>query len=116
MELVLADGSLLRLTPDDPQFVSTQAIDHCFACMGLCLTGCLWLQAGAVTSCGCLGVVTQLTVQLVDDYDVKELKYFDIPCEHFIEHIYDMLGACTSFNANPCWSADTVMVTSLQTL
>jgi hypothetical protein len=42
-------------------------------------------------------LASQLTVQLVDDYDVKELKYFDIPCEHFIEHIYDMLGACTSF-------------------
>ena len=42
-------------------------------------------------------MASQLTVQLVDDYDVKELKYFDIPCEHFIEHIYDMLGACTSF-------------------
>ena len=61
VELVVADGSMLRLTQNDPQF------------------------AGAVTSCGCLGVVTQLTVQLVDDYDVMELKYFDIPCEHFIE-------------------------------
>ena len=56
----------------------------------------------------------QLDPELVDDYDVKELKYFDIPCDHFIEHFYDMLGECTSFNANPAWSADTVMVTSLQ--
>ena len=64
---------------------------------------------------GCLGVVTQLTVQLVPSYDVHELKYYDIPCDHFIEHFFDMLESCTSFNANPAWSADTVMCTSLQT-
>jgi xylitol oxidase len=91
LEIVVADGSILRLRQGDPEF------------------------KGAVTHCGCLGVVTQLTVQLVDDYDVKELKYFDIPCEHFIDNIYNMLESCTSFNANPAWSADTVMVTSLQT-
>ena len=55
---------------------------------------------------GCLGVVTQLTVQLVPSYDVHELKYYDIPCDHFIEHFFDMLESCTSFNGNsstsPC--------------
>jgi xylitol oxidase len=91
IEIVVADGSILRLRRGDPDF------------------------KGAVTHCGCLGVVTQVTVQLVEDYDVKELKYFDIPCEHFIDNIYNMLQACTSFNANPAWHADTVMVTSLQT-
>lgn len=91
VEIVVANGSILRLSRGDPDFY------------------------GAVTHCGCLGVVTQLTVQLVDDYDVKELKYFDIPCDHFIDNIYNMLEACTSFNANPAWNADTVMVTSLQT-
>jgi hypothetical protein len=187
VELVVADGSLLRLTRERTCTLYPGSGPRNRGVTQLVPAGAEEDPqfGGAVTSCGCLGVVTQLTVQLVDDYDVKELKYilqrtflsngssfpwkevaamhsshqndtddnhlqccssddnmiygipsdlvitvidsvrrvcrsimivvviipemchrshdcryFDVPCEHFIEHIYEMLCACKNTSSS----------------
>ncbi|WP_214107957.1 FAD-binding protein [Acrocarpospora catenulata] len=55
LELVTADGDLLTLTRQDPRF------------------------PGAVVALGALGVVTQLTLDLVPTFEVRQRVYVDLP-------------------------------------
>lgn len=83
LQIVVADGSLVNYSRDaNPE---------------------IW--PGLVTSLGCHGVVTQLTLDLVPDFDVHSYGYGQIPAEHFLEHWNDMLchPHCTSFNAMVAW-------------
>lgn len=85
LELVVADGSVVAYSREADAAV--------------------W--DGVVTSLGCHGVVTRVTLDLVPDYDVHTFGYSAVPAEHFLEHFDEMLTdpACTSFNAmvrHPC--------------
>ena len=76
---MVADGSLLRYDRD----------------------GDANIWGGLVTSLGCHGVVTSLTLDLVPDYDIHNYGYSRVPAEHFLAHWDEMLRhpACDSFNA-----------------
>ena len=79
LELVVADGSVVAYSREADAAV--------------------W--DGVVTSLGCHGVVTRVTLDLVPDYDVHTFGYSAVPAEHFLDHFDEMLTdpACTSFNA-----------------
>ena len=59
------------------------------------------IWGGLVTSLGCHGVVTSLTLDLVPDFDVHNYGYARVPAEHFLAHWGAMLAHpdCDSFNA-----------------
>jgi FAD/FMN-containing dehydrogenase len=63
------------------------------------------IWGGVVTSLGCQGVVTRLTLDLVEDFDVHSYGYGRIPADHFLSHWREMLRDpdCTSFNAMVQW-------------
>ena len=92
LELVMADGSARTFTRESNPDV--------------------W--PGLVTSCGRLGIVSKVTFDLVDDYDVHETIYSRIPIEHFIDNFHNMLEMATCFNAFVSWPTDTVMQVQLQ--
>jgi xylitol oxidase len=72
VELVLADGSLLRLTPDDPRF------------------------GGAVVHLGALGVVARLTLAIEPTFEVAQTLYRDLPFDAAAEHLADVMGSAYS--------------------
>jgi hypothetical protein len=53
---------------------------------------------GARVHVGCLGPVSQLTIQCIPDYDIRVTVYHHVPCAHFIEHFRAMLASCDSFS------------------
>eukprot|EP01048_Picozoa_sp_COSAG05_P012741 COSAG05_NODE_1301_length_5243_cov_2.688375_2_plen_64_part_00 len=58
-------------------------------CVCVCVCG-----AGLVTSCGCLGVVSKLTLQLVPLYDVDEVHYNGGSIASFIQNFRKLLTSC----------------------
>ena len=88
IELVIADGSVVEYTREgNPE---------------------IW--DGLVTSLGCHGVATKLTLDLVPDFDVHAYGYSAIPAEHFITHFRRMLEHphADSFNAMVNWPMEQV--------
>ena len=69
---------------------------------------------GLVTSCGCLGVVSKLTLELVNDYAVDEAHYTGGSIEGFIRNFRTILATCDSFNGFAAWPTDTMMWVQLQ--
>ncbi len=72
VELVVADGSLLRLTPDDPRF-------H-----------------GAVVHLGALGVVVRLTLAVEPTFDVAQTIYCDLPFDAAVAHLDELMSGAYS--------------------
>ena len=88
LEIVIGDGSVVEYSRDRDTEI--------------------W--GGLVTSLGCHGVVTKLTIDLVPDFDVHSFGYQGVSAETFLEHWDDMLNhpSCTSFNAMLRWPCETV--------
>ena len=74
MEFVKADGSLVSYKQGDEEW------------------------DGCRVHVGCLGPVSQLTIQLVPDYDTQVTVYYGISTVHFIKHFREMLQSCDSFS------------------
>jgi alditol oxidase len=69
VELVTGDGEVITLGRGDEEF------------------------NGAVVALGALGVVTQLTLDLVPAFDIRQYVYEDLPWDQLIEHFEDIVGA-----------------------
>jgi alditol oxidase len=72
VELVLADGTLLVLTPDDPRF------------------------GGAVVNLGALGVVVRLTLAVEPTFEVAQTLYRDLPFDVVAAQLEAVMGAAYS--------------------
>ena len=77
--LLTADGSLVRLDRADPDF------------------------AGAVIGLGSLGVVTELTLRLVEDYQIYQYVYDDLPLDVLARRFDAILGAGYSVSLFTRW-------------
>jgi alditol oxidase len=62
---------------------------------------------GAVVALGCLGVVTRLTLDIVEAFDVRQNVYDDLPFAELAEHLDEILGAAYSVSLFTDWRADT---------
>lgn len=72
VEMVLADGSLLRVGHDDPRF-------H-----------------GSVVALGALGVVVRLTLAVEPTFEVAQTLYTDVPFDAACDHLDELMGAAYS--------------------
>jgi xylitol oxidase len=81
LELVTADGDLVRINRGDPDF------------------------PGAVVNLGALGVVTSLTLDLVPAFDIKQYVYDNLP---FDEDLLGVLGGAYSVSLFTDWSGPTI--------
>lgn len=82
LDLVTADGGLLRLRRGDEDF------------------------AGAVVGLGAAGVVVRTTLDLVPAYDVRQWVYEDLPYDRLLASFDDVLSAAYSVSLFTRWSAD----------
>ncbi len=72
VELVTADGSLLRLDVDDPRF------------------------AGSVVGLGALGIVVRVTLAVEPTFDVAQTVYRDLPFDVACDLLHEVMGAAYS--------------------
>jgi alditol oxidase len=79
IEMVTADGTLVRLTRQDEGF------------------------DGAVVALGALGVVTSLTLDVLPTFDVRQYVYFAQPFATIDEHFDDLFSAAYSVNVLTRW-------------
>ena len=79
VEMVTADGELVRLTRKDEHF------------------------DGAVVALGALGVVTTLTLDVLPTFDVRQYVYFALPFEAIDQHFDDLFSAAYSVNVLTRW-------------
>lgn len=79
IELVRADGELVRIGADDPDL------------------------PGAVVSLGALGVVTALTLAVEPVYDVQQLVVDDVPHDALLEHLPEAMASAYSVSAFSDW-------------
>jgi len=82
--LLTADGSLVRLDRDDPDF------------------------AGTVIGLGRLGVVVELTLQLVPQYQIYQYVYDDLPLSTLAEQFGAIAGAGYSVSLFSRWQQDRI--------
>lgn len=80
LEFLRADGSEARLTRDDPEF------------------------AGAVVHLGALGVVTALTLDVVEAFDLRQYVYENLPGEALDDHLDEILSAGYSVSLFTRWT------------
>lgn len=80
MDLVTADGSLIRLTRQDERF------------------------AGAVVGLGALGIVTSLTLDLVSTFDIAQYVYDDLPYEVLVEQWDEVFASAYSVSVFASWT------------
>ncbi|SOD70975.1 xylitol oxidase [Jatrophihabitans sp. GAS493] len=80
-ELVLADGSIRTISRSDAEFNAT------------------------VVGLGALGIVTTLTLEIVDTFDVRQYVYDDLPFPTFYEQTETILGAAYSVSLFTDWQS-----------
>jgi len=61
---------------------------------------------GAVVSLGALGVITQLTVDVVPTFDIAQSVYEGVPVAELIEHLDEVFAAAYSVSAFTGWRGD----------
>jgi xylitol oxidase len=61
---------------------------------------------GAVVSLGALGVITQLTVDVVPTFDIAQSVYEGVPVPELIEHLDEVFAAAYSVSAFTGWRGD----------
>ena len=86
IEIVTADGELVRWDRDADSDVFP----------------------GAVVALGCLGVATQLTLDIVPAYDVRQYVYDDMPYRQLLGNLDEVLGAAYSVSLFTDWRGDDV--------
>jgi xylitol oxidase len=84
VELVTADGELVRLDRDHPDF------------------------PGAVVALGALGVVSALTLAVEPSYDVAQDVYDDAPFDQLVDGFAEVFSAANSVSAFTDWSGGPV--------
>ena len=72
VELVVSDGTLVRLTPDDPRL------------------------DGAVVGLGALGIVARLTLAVEPSFEIAQTIYRELPLAAATEHLDVVMGAAYS--------------------
>jgi xylitol oxidase len=80
LEFVQGDGSLVRYSRDDDDAESRDI-----------LVGCR-------VHLGCLGVVSQLTLDVVPYYEVETFRYDDVPLENMLEQLPQFWKSCDSLS------------------
>jgi len=68
--MVLADGTTRRFTKDDAEW------------------------GAVIVNIGCIGVMAEITLDLVPDHDYELTMYRNIPCAHLIKHWREMAESC----------------------
>jgi len=63
---------------------------------------------GTVVALGALGIVTRLTLELVDTFDVSQQVYEDLPGEQLRTHLDDILGSAYSVSLFTSWQRDSI--------
>ncbi|MGP5714515.1 FAD-binding protein [Brachybacterium tyrofermentans] len=82
LEVIEADGALRRYTRrDDPDF------------------------GGRVIALGALGIVTSVSLDLVQSFDVRQDVWFDLPWSALLENLDEILSAAYSVSVMPDWSS-----------
>ncbi|MEO9240266.1 MAG: FAD-binding protein, partial [Jatrophihabitantaceae bacterium] len=84
LTLVAADGQPRRLTRADPDF------------------------EGAVIGLGCLGVVTELTLELVPSFEIYQYVYDDLPLAALLDNFDEITAAAYSVSLFTRWQADRI--------
>ena len=79
LEMMTADGELVRLRAGDPQL------------------------AGAVVALGALGVVTRLTLAVEPTFEVRQVVYDDLPHAELLAGLVQVLGSAYSVSAFTDW-------------
>lgn len=79
LELVTADGDLVRLDRDSPDLV------------------------GAVVGLGALGIVTRVTLSIEPTYDVEQTVYLRLPWTSLVENLDAITGAAYSVSIFSSW-------------
>jgi xylitol oxidase len=85
LELVTADGGLVEIGRDDPQF------------------------PGSVVALGCLGVVVSVTLGLVPSFRMRQVVYENMPLESLTANLADVLSRAYSVSVFTRWRADRVV-------
>ena len=85
LELVTADGGLVEIGRDDPQF------------------------PGSVVALGCLGVVVAVTLGLVPSFRMRQVVYENMPHESLTANLADVLSRAYSVSVFTRWRADRVV-------
>jgi alditol oxidase len=84
LELVKADGEVVRLTSQDPDF------------------------AGAVVHLGALGMVTRVTLAIEPAFQVQQEIFEHLPLTQAIYHFHDIFGGGYSVSFFTDWNPDTI--------
>ncbi|SHG09529.1 xylitol oxidase [Jatrophihabitans endophyticus] len=79
VEFVRADGALVRLTRDDPDF------------------------GGAVLALGALGIVTRLTLATVPTFEIRQDVWVDAPLPRVLDRLDDVLDSAYSVSLFTSW-------------
>jgi xylitol oxidase len=86
LQLVRPDGELVTISRDDPDF------------------------SGAVVALGSLGVLTELTLDVVPTFDVRQIVYVGLPYATAAERFDDVLDSAYSVSMFTDWRSETVDV------
>ena len=84
IELVIGDGSVVSLKRGDPDFV------------------------GAVVNIGALGIVTGITLQLEETFNIRQDIYLDLPIESLFENFDAIQFAAYSVSLFTDWQGDAI--------
>ncbi len=84
LEIVTADGEILHLERGDPAF------------------------EGAVVSLGALGIVTEITLDVMPTFDVRQDVYLDLPFATLVERFDELTASAYSVSFFTAWRGDTV--------
>ncbi len=79
LDLVIADGTVVTLNTDDPEFY------------------------GAVAGLGALGIVTQMTLKIEPSYQVTQNVFQDLPLESLTEHFDEIMSSGYSVSLFTDW-------------
>jgi xylitol oxidase len=86
LDLVTADGELLRLSRDADR-------DRLL---------------GSVVGLGVLGIATQFTLDIIPSFDIEQYVYENMPTERFYEAVDDIFGAAYSVSVFTDWNDTTI--------
>ena len=84
LELVIGDGSVVSLKRGEPDFV------------------------GAVVNIGALGIVTRMTLQLEEAFNIRQDIYLDLPIESLFENFDAIQSAAYSVSLFTDWQGDAI--------
>lgn len=82
LKIVKADGEVVELKRGDPDF------------------------AGAVVNLGALGIIAELTLDLVPDFEIAQTVYLDLPLEAAMENFEAIMGRAYSVSLFTRWQGN----------